>query len=65
MTKTANLSVRMTLDEQRKVQQLAERAQTTPSEIMRALVRAAGEVQPLKVTIEPGQLGADCVATLP
>lgn len=40
------IGARMTPDERRKVQQLAEQANTTPSEVLRALVRAAVAVRP-------------------
>jgi predicted transcriptional regulator len=60
--KTANLSVRVTLDEQRKVQQLADQARTTPSEVLRALVRAAVTVRPVVAVIEPEVMGVMCEA---
>ena len=63
VTKTIYVGVRMTPDERRKVAQLAEQANTTPSEVLRALVRAAVDMkpaQPAQATIQ--QAGANHAA---
>ena len=66
VTKTDVIGVRVTPDERRKVQELADQAGTTPSEVLRALVRAAVEVrpaQPAEATITNWtQPGADHAA---
>jgi putative heme iron utilization protein len=58
----------MTYAERRKVQELAEQAGVTSSEVLRALVRAAVEVkpaQPAEATIrDSGHVGAEHAATV-
>ena len=60
---TVYIGARVTPEERLKVQQLAQQANTTPSEVLRTLVRAAVEVKPLEVTITNWtHTGADPVA---
>ena len=60
---TIYIGARVTPDERRKVLQLAEQANTTPSEVLRALVRAAETVRPVEATVRDWtQPGADHAA---
>ena len=60
---TVYIGARVTPEERLKVQQLAQQANTTPSEVLRTLVRAAVEVKPLEATITNWtHAGADHVA---